>query len=307
GNRDPAVGNQTDTQQQTSQQTEEEEPVQEREQMPDYADDIPVNGLNLYVERLEQAEATIGTEDIVEILDGAGDTARAQGTALLQEFTSANDKLDNDELPSELYQLAKSYHTQIDDIKQQTDVEVADLIFNTNIMYGASTDNTAEVYPVQKNGNVQLPTIHNYNGTITFGQNNPNAPTYLSRLKDSSDGGVLYPQDMTAVRGRIEDAKEWGGSPEQINELRAAFNNSYSAILFGVRDEEDLRPRTYEDGQPVWESLMEQRDSKLFKQFQTQYSESKHAGNGKVTDFTYEDGEFHFRSGEMEMSDPLQK
>jgi hypothetical protein len=68
---------------------------------------------------------------------------------------------------------------------------------------------------------------------------------------------------------------------------------------------EDLRPRSYEDGNQVFDSRMSRTDFSIYEQLHQEYMDSQHAGNGEITDFTYENGEFSFRSGEMSMKDSL--
>lgn len=286
----------TATETQTAEETESQTETETETGTPEppvFLDNVPVNGLEMYEERLEDAQAVWSADDIVNALEGADSTAKNQAETLFQNTINAYDNWTNgQELKDATYNLAKSFYTHIDEVRESLDIDLHNFVFNTNTIYGGSIDTTAEAYPTtQENGNLGQPTTHSQNGTITFGQPDPNDPYYLTQLPDQTIWGVSYLQDQIA----IEDWEEQHDpTDQQIIESRENSQRVWSEVMPGVGRDEDVIPHSSMFRSQEFQAQYMNPESDLAERMWQTYQGSEHAGNNTVTSIRYDEAQDEF-------------
>jgi len=273
-------------------------PTEEPE--PAWKQNLPTSQTT-YINTLEEAYAyNFSADDIVEALEGAGEDPHRQAEHLSEHLIGDGP----DDLVKDItYDLAKAFSNQYEEVQEQTDYEVANFVFDTFTSYSTQTNETAIVQPVINNG-VLRPVLHEggrHGNTQKPGETDEGDTGNLPRYRDPEDTRSNLPQDTRTIQTIVETARDNNGSESVI---RRIYLEQWSDILLGDLNEY-LRPRSYEDGNQVFDSRMGRTDFSIYEQLHQEYMDSQHVDKIGVTDFIYENGEFSFRRGEMIMGDPL--
>jgi hypothetical protein len=126
----------------------EENETPEPEPEPEYMDNVPVDGLEMYEERLENADTEFSTDEIVDVLEETGGDTKTQAETLLEHVFGENGyETGSREITRDTaHNLAKSWYTAVDQVQEQVDGPVTNLLFNVNT--DAGDDTTVEAFPV---------------------------------------------------------------------------------------------------------------------------------------------------------------
>jgi hypothetical protein len=190
-------------------------------------ENIPLDGLGKYTEKILEAEApnAATTQEIDQILEGEN-----------QDPETLRNQLDDVITTDNIHQVMRYFHQNHND-KQNT------IIANKNWRFTGQSDPTIEIYTVQ-NGKLQPgPTLTDtYNNKVNkINKPNQNKPKPLADLRDPTDGSRRSSTDYQAMQELMDSIEQYEGlSEEDEREIRETTFSKMSCAVPGLDPEDNF-------------------------------------------------------------------